>query len=102
MTGAFACIADDHVHLRPWGVSAIGSGNGARMLSTVPSVAVQSLDLYQKPLVDLPRQGREYLQSALTCCYSGDLRTRRIAHEAVTGGDTAWWRTHGLWLQMGV
>jgi len=56
MTGAFACIADDRVHLRPWGVSAIGSGNGARMLSTIPSAAAQSLDPYQKPLADLLRQ----------------------------------------------
>jgi membrane peptidoglycan carboxypeptidase len=53
MTGAFACVRDDHTHVRPWGVAAIGPGSGSRMLSTAPAVAAQSLDPYQKALVDL-------------------------------------------------
>ncbi len=53
MTGAFACVSDDHTQVRPWGVAAIGRENGSRMLSTAPAVTAQRLDPYQKPLVGL-------------------------------------------------
>ena len=53
MTGAFACVSDDHTHVRPWGVAAIGPGSNSRMLSTAPAVAAQSLDPYRQQLVDL-------------------------------------------------
>jgi penicillin-binding protein 1A len=54
MTGAFAAVQADHVHARPWGVAEVGETNGSRMLATVPPVAsLQTLDPYQKPLVEL-------------------------------------------------
>ncbi|MBV8118812.1 MAG: PBP1A family penicillin-binding protein [Alphaproteobacteria bacterium] len=55
MTDAFACVQADRMHLRPWGVAAIGSANHSRLLKTTPAVAEQTLDPYQKPLVDLLR-----------------------------------------------
>jgi penicillin-binding protein 1A len=55
MTDAFACVRADRMHLRAWGVAAIGGADGARMLKTTPAAAGQSLDPYQQPLVDLLR-----------------------------------------------
>ena len=60
MTGAFACVRADHMHERPWGIAAIGDDNGARVLTTAPSVPLRSLDPYQKPLVDLLQQVVEH------------------------------------------
>jgi 1A family penicillin-binding protein len=54
MTGAFASVRADHMHLRPWGVAAIGEESGSRMLATLPPLgAGRTLDPYQKPLVEL-------------------------------------------------
>jgi penicillin-binding protein 1A len=53
MTGAFASVSADHMHVRPWGVAAIGPADGSRILETVPATAPQTLDPFQKPLVEL-------------------------------------------------
>ena len=53
MTGAFASVSADHMHVRPWGVAAVGPADGSRMLATVPATAPQTLDPYRKPLVEL-------------------------------------------------
>jgi penicillin-binding protein 1A len=55
LTGAFASVRADHMRLRPWGVAAEGAPNGSRMLATAPEMAGQSLDPYQKPLIELLR-----------------------------------------------
>jgi penicillin-binding protein 1A len=54
LTGAFASVRADHMHVRPWGVAAVGAENGSRMLATVPPLAAaQTLGPYQQPLIDL-------------------------------------------------
>ncbi|MFZ3238657.1 MAG: PBP1A family penicillin-binding protein [Stellaceae bacterium] len=54
LTGAFASVQTDHMHVRPWAVAAVGGEGGSRMLATLPPLgSAQTLDPYQKPLVDL-------------------------------------------------
>ncbi len=56
LTGAFASVRADRMHLRPWGVAAIGGQSGSRLLATTPSLAdAPSLDPYQQPLIQLLR-----------------------------------------------
>jgi penicillin-binding protein 1A len=54
LTGAFASVRADRMHMQPWGVVAVGGETGARMLATLPPLgSARTLDPYQKPLVDL-------------------------------------------------
>jgi membrane peptidoglycan carboxypeptidase len=54
MTGAFAAVQADHVHVRPWGVAAVGGEDGARMLATLPAPgSARTLGPDQKPLIEL-------------------------------------------------
>jgi penicillin-binding protein 1A len=61
LTGAFASVRADRMHERPWGVAAVGTENGSRMLAMLPPIrSAQNLDPYQKPLVELLQGVIEY------------------------------------------
>ncbi len=61
LTGAFASVRADRMHERPWGLAAVGTENGSRMLTTLlPIRSAQNLDPYQKPLVELLQGVIEY------------------------------------------
>lgn len=54
LTGAFASVRADRLHMRPWGVSAIGPADGVRTWDArLPFESAKTLDPYQKPLVEL-------------------------------------------------
>jgi penicillin-binding protein 1A len=54
LTDAFASVRADRMHEHPWGVAAIGPGDGSRLRATVPlRAAAQNLDPYRQPLIDL-------------------------------------------------
>src|SRR5271170_8031602 len=58
LTGAFASVRADRMHVRPWGIAAVGAENGSRMLATLPPLgSAHKLDPYQKPLVELLQGG---------------------------------------------
>jgi membrane peptidoglycan carboxypeptidase len=57
MTGAFASVKADRKRLKPWGITAIGAatGNNTNLQSAQPLPPTQTLDPYQRPMIELLR-----------------------------------------------
>jgi membrane peptidoglycan carboxypeptidase len=55
MTGAFASVMADRMHVRPRGVAAIGPDEGAALQPVTPAAPAQTLDPYQQPMIELLR-----------------------------------------------
>jgi penicillin-binding protein 1A len=55
LTAAFASVKADRKRLQPWGIAAVGAPNGAPLQSAQPIMSTQTLDPYQRPMVDLLR-----------------------------------------------
>src|SRR5262249_7732553 len=56
MTGAFASVKADRKRLKPWGITAIGGAtNGANLQAAQPLPPTQTLDPYQRPMIELLR-----------------------------------------------
>jgi membrane peptidoglycan carboxypeptidase len=56
LTGAFASVRADRMHERPWGVAAVGTENGSRMLAMLPPI---------RPAQNLYADGRRLTQAEL-------------------------------------
>jgi 1A family penicillin-binding protein len=55
MTGAFASVKADRKRLKPWGIAAIGAANGANLQAAQPLAPTQTLEPYQRPMIELLR-----------------------------------------------
>ncbi len=55
MTGAFASVKADRKRLKPWGIAAIGAATGSNLQAAQPLPPAQTLDPYQRPMVELLR-----------------------------------------------
>jgi 1A family penicillin-binding protein len=55
MTSAFASVKADRKRLKPWGIAAIGAANGANLQAAQPLPPTQTLDPYQRPMIELLR-----------------------------------------------
>jgi penicillin-binding protein 1A len=55
MTGAFASVKADRKRLKPWGIAAIGSSAGTNLQAAQPLPPAQTLDPYQRPMIELLR-----------------------------------------------
>jgi len=55
MTAAFASVHADRKRLKPWGIAAIGQAKGTTMQSAQPLPPTQTLDPYQRPMIELLR-----------------------------------------------
>ncbi len=54
LTGAFASVRADRMHVEPWGISAAGPTDGMPMRAIgPPQTAAQTLDPYRQPLLEL-------------------------------------------------
>jgi 1A family penicillin-binding protein len=55
MTGAFASVKADRKRLKPWGIAAMGAANGATLQAAQPLAPTQTLEPYQRPMIELLR-----------------------------------------------
>jgi 1A family penicillin-binding protein len=55
MTGAFASVQADRMHVQPHGVAAIGGDDGAALQPVTPPAPTGTLDPYQQPMIELLR-----------------------------------------------
>jgi len=55
MTGAFASVQADRMHVQPHGVAAIGGDDGAALQPVAPPAPRGTLDPYQQPMIELLR-----------------------------------------------
>jgi 1A family penicillin-binding protein len=55
MTGAFASVKADRKRLKPWGIAAMGAATAANLQAAQPLPPTQTLDPYQRPMVELLR-----------------------------------------------
>ncbi len=55
MTGAFASVKADRKRLKPWGITAMGAATGTNLQAAQPLPSTQTLDPYQRPMVELLR-----------------------------------------------
>lgn len=61
LTGAFASVRADRMHVKPWGIAAVGPANGSSLrASGPPRLSGATLDPYQQPLVELLRDVVEH------------------------------------------
>jgi penicillin-binding protein 1A len=55
LTGAFASVRADRMRVKPWGIAAVATANGAALQAAQPLAPTRTLDPYQRSLVDLLR-----------------------------------------------
>src|SRR5262249_39801757 len=55
LTGAFASVRSDRLHLKPWGIAATGLAGDGQMQAAQPPAPTQPLGASQQPMIELLR-----------------------------------------------